>query len=457
MFLEYWRLREHPFGVTPDPKYLYFGAGHREALASVFCGIEMGRGFLSLMAKPGMGKTTLIFQLLRRWKGFVHSAFLFQTQCTSRELIRYLLDDLGLNSDGGDIVRMHAELNDFLVRETKAGMRVVVFIDEAQNLPDEVLETVRLLSNFEASDKKLLQIVLSGQPELAQRLARPGLTQLNQRIAVSARLDPLPANEVVQYVKHRLRVAGCENPELFTPGAIGIVAELSQGVPRVINSICFNALSLGCAMRRSQINSEIVREAANDLHLDSRFATAREHLTPTPKMQTSRAAAPPVPSFWGTVALRVRELAGRRLVQASGLCLLFGVGAVLLTGDKHSGPSPHAAFGSAIPANTMTITGSGVLAPPPLEVNAPAEQSPGVSEQTDLVALPSRSFTYVIQPHDTIRSLCLSAFKRYDSEVLSTIRRLNPGLKDINRIEVGQEIRLPLSVGERHSRLASLP
>ena len=181
MFLEYWKLREQPFGVTPDPKYLYFSAGHREALASVFCGIEMGRGFLSLIARPGMGKTTLIFQLLRRWKGHVQSAFLFQTQCSSRELIRYLLDDLGLNSAGDDIVRMHADLNDFLIREAKAGKRVVVFIDEAQNLPNEVLETVRLLSNFEASDKKLLQIVLAGQPELAQRLSRPGLAQLRRR------------------------------------------------------------------------------------------------------------------------------------------------------------------------------------------------------------------------------------------------------------------------------------
>src|SRR5437870_12893391 len=180
MFLNFYRLREQPFGVTPDPRFLYFSPAHREALASLFYGIETGRGFLSLVAQPGMGKTTLLFQLLKRWKGYVHSAFLFQTQCDSRELLRYLMEDLGLDSQDRDIVRMHTDLNDFLFRETKAGKRVVLFIDEAQNLSDSVLETVRLLSDFEAPDRKLLQIVLAGQPELEQRLMRPGLTQLGR-------------------------------------------------------------------------------------------------------------------------------------------------------------------------------------------------------------------------------------------------------------------------------------
>src|ERR1700747_105333 len=173
MFLNFYRLREQPFGVTPDPRFLYFSPAHREALASLFYGIETGRGFLSLIARPGMGKTTLLFQMLQRWKGYVHSAFLFQTQCNSKELLRYLLRDLGLNSDGNDSVRMHSELNQFLFREMLAGKRVVVFIDEAQNLADSVLETVRLFSNFEAADKKLMQIVLAGQPELEERLMKP--------------------------------------------------------------------------------------------------------------------------------------------------------------------------------------------------------------------------------------------------------------------------------------------
>src|ERR1700741_3566503 len=229
-----------------------------------------------------MGKTTLFFQLLQRWKGHIHSAFLFQTQCDSRELLRYLLDDLGLKSDGEDIVRMHSELNEFLFRETKAGRRVVVFIDEAQNLSDSVLETVRLLSDFEAPEKKLLQIILAGQPELGHRLSRPGLAQLRQRIAVQAQLNPLSTDEVARYVRHRLKVAGYEGSELFTPAALRLIADASRGIPRLINNLCFNALSLGRAKRVRQIDSRLVTEAATDLPIDvriPRLALLREQLS----------------------------------------------------------------------------------------------------------------------------------------------------------------------------------
>ena len=292
MLLEFWKLREQPFGVTPDPRYLYFSPGHREALASLFYGIETGRGFLSLVAQPGMGKTTLLFQLLHRWKGHVHSAFLFQTQCNSRELVRYLLADLGLKNDGEDMVRMHSELNDFLFRETKAGRRVVVFIDEAHNLATPVLETVRLLSNFEAPDKKLMQIVLTGQPKLAQRLSHPELAQLRQRIAVQTQLDPLSSAEVARYVNHRLQVAGHQGQELFTSPALDLVAQYSAGIPRLINVLCFNALSLGFASRYNQISPDIIREAAKDVALvkpepTPETAPVDKPQTVTPRFQES--------------------------------------------------------------------------------------------------------------------------------------------------------------------------
>src|SRR5438445_1013793 len=265
MFLNFYRLREQPFGVTPDPRFLYFSPAHREALASLFYGIDAGRGFLALIAEPGMGKTTLLFQLLKRLKGSVRSAFLFQTQCDSHELLRYLLDAWGLDGRGKDLVQMHAQLNEFLYAEAVAGRRVAVFIDEAQNLSDTVLETVRLLSDFEAADKKLLQIILAGQPALAQRLARPSLVQLRQRIAVQAQLDPLPLGETVRYVQHRLKVAGYQGPELFTRDAMELIAERSRGIRRLINNLCFNALSLGCVMRMRQLDAGVAKEAAEDL------------------------------------------------------------------------------------------------------------------------------------------------------------------------------------------------
>jgi general secretion pathway protein A len=287
MFLEFFGLREQPFGVSPDPKYLYFSPGHREALASLFYGIETARGFLALIAEPGMGKTSLLFQLLERLKGSIRSAFLFQTQCDSRELLRYLLEAFGIDSKEADLVDLHSRLNQFLLAEAKAGSRVVVFIDEAQNLSDSALETVRLLSNFEASDRKLFQIVLAGQPELARKLKNPRLAQLSQRIAVLTGLSHLPEAETVQYIYHRLQVAGYEGPDVFTPTSVASIAKASRGIPRNINNICFNAMSLACAMGCKRIGPEIVQEAMNDLSLNSFVEKSRILRRPTPTVTST--------------------------------------------------------------------------------------------------------------------------------------------------------------------------
>jgi len=438
MFLDFYRLREQPFGVTPDPRYLYFSPGHREALASLFYGIETGRGFLSLVAEPGMGKTTLLFQLLQRWKGYVHSAFLFQTQCDSRELIRYLLDDLGLKSDGEDIVRMHSELNEFLYRETKAGRRVVVFIDEAQNLSDTVLETVRLLSDFEAPDKKLLQIILAGQPELEERLSRPGLAQLRQRIAIQSRLEPLPASEVVRYVGQRLEVAGYEGNELFTREAFALIAERSRGIPRLINNICFNALSLGCARQERQIDSDLVKEAARDLSIDAPFAQRTEQGRSLAR--PGRGLAPFARYTYGWLR---DSLIRRRLFQTSAIVLLFGGMAIYVGARSGSGTLRQLSVRHPNSESTATAAFSSLTDVPSGTAlrNSAGQEIPKNSPARN----PAASYVYVIQPQDTLRDLCLSTLGRYDSAVLSKIRELNPGLKNPEHLHAGQEIRLPTS------------
>src|SRR3989454_10914957 len=194
--LSFYGLREQPFGVTPDPAYLYLGPAHRQALSSISCGIENDRGFMALIAEPGMGKTTLLNKLLEELRDSTRTVFLFQTQCGSRGFFRYLLSELGVESVVGmDLVAMHHKLNEILFQEMLEGRRFVLVVDEAQNLHDSVLETIRLLSDFETSHTKLLEIVLAGQPQLAAKLARPNLSQLRQRIAVLAKLEPLSAAE----------------------------------------------------------------------------------------------------------------------------------------------------------------------------------------------------------------------------------------------------------------------
>jgi len=267
MFLEFYGLREQAFGVTPDPRFLYLSPTHREALASMYYGIDAERGFIALIAKPGMGKTNLLFQLLQQFRSRARTAFVFQTQCNSREFMRFLLLELGCEVSGDmDLVSMHEQFNRCLLQEAHAGRRFIVVVDEAQNLEPSVLETIRLLSDFETPQAKLLQIVLSGQPQLADKLARPSLRQLRQRVSLLSTLKPLPLEEVGHYINHRLRAAGCQTSP-FTAAAVKMIAELSEGIPRNINNICFNAMSLGCAMRQKTVDLDIIRQVAADFDL----------------------------------------------------------------------------------------------------------------------------------------------------------------------------------------------
>jgi type II secretory pathway predicted ATPase ExeA len=267
MFLDFYRLHQQPFGVTPDPAFLYPSLTHCEALDSLTDGILGGRGFLALIAEPGMGKTTLLYQVLEGLRGRARAVYLFQTQCYSREFFQYLLSELGVDTRGMGLVDMHNKLNEMLFAEMLAGKRFVLVVDEAQNLPDSVLETIRLLSDFETSHTKLLQIVLAGQTQLAEKLAQPHLAQLRQRITVLSRLEALSPEETARYINHRLRVAGYRGEPLFTPEAVAAIAESSGGIPRSINNICFNALSLGYAEGRKVIAPETVRAAVAELSL----------------------------------------------------------------------------------------------------------------------------------------------------------------------------------------------
>lgn len=265
MILEFFHLREQPFGVTPDPAYLYPSRTHCEALDCLTEGILEGRGFLALIAEPGLGKTTLLNQVLEGLRGTATAAYLFQTQCDSREFFQYLLSELGVDSTGMGLVAMHNKLNEMLFAELLAGKRFVLIVDEAQNLDDSVLETIRLLSNFETPNTKLLQIILAGQPQLGEKLGQKHLEQLLQRITVVKHLEALSPEETAGYIKHRLKVAGHSGEVLFEPEALALIAELSQGIPRIINKICFHALSEAYAEGRPTVSAYMVVKANRKL------------------------------------------------------------------------------------------------------------------------------------------------------------------------------------------------
>jgi general secretion pathway protein A len=392
MFLAHYGFDEQPFGSTPNPKYLYPSRCHREALASLFYGIETNCGFLSLIAKPGMGKTMLLFHLLERLRDTSRTVYLFQTQCNSREFLRYLMADIGCDCIDGDMVTLHSRLNNILLKEAQDGRRFILIVDESQNLDDSVLETIRLLSDFETPSRKLMQIILAGQPQLEKKLAKPDLAQLRQRISVMSRLAPLSPTEVKQYIECRLGVAGYSGEALFAPGAIALIARHSEGIPRTINNLCFNALTLGYAGGKKRIDGSIVREAISDLDLrrPARFSD-------------------PV----------------RKSIYAGSIV----VGAALAFSSVSIAPSPARGVAPKIQA----------VAEPVIKAAAGQTTASSSSEH--------KNVTIMVKKGDTLGHVAERYLgRKINKQTIEQIMKLNPQLKNADKILTGERLNLPASI-----------
>jgi general secretion pathway protein A len=265
MYTAFFGLREKPFALSPDPRFLFLSAAHREALAHLLYGIEQGEGFIAVTGEVGTGKTTLCRTLLRRLGPEVEVAFLFNPKLSARELLEAILVELGLEKRGASARELVEELNHFLLERRQQGRRVLLIIDEAQGLAPDTLEQIRLLSNLETETQKLIQILLLGQPELDVMLESEELRQLRQRIAVRWRLAPLSREETQEYVRHRLRVsAGGDRDHLFAEPALRDIFRRSQGVPRVVNLLCDRALLSAFAEGAPQIGRVHVERAARE-------------------------------------------------------------------------------------------------------------------------------------------------------------------------------------------------
>ncbi len=440
MFLEYYKLTEQPFGVTPDSRFLYLGPKHREALASLVYGTESNRGFLALIAKPGMGKTSLLYHYLSYLRDKARTAFIFRTDCDSREFIRHLLIDLGVDVAGMDLPAMHDSLNRLLTEEMRTGRRFVLVIDEAQNLDEKVLESVRLLSNFETPWVKLMQIVLAGQPQLADRLASPSMAQLRQRVSMVIRIEPFTNQDVNAYIDHRLWVAGCENLTLFTVGARKLIAEHSEGIPRNINNLCFNAMSLACALKRKAIDRDIVRDVIADLDLEplrEKPTVAQKSVKKTERLSLRFSLAPmkqPVGSGWIPKVVLTS-------VVALAVALFF---LNVVRGASHTAASAPA-VATVAPASTPTPTPASILTRTPASAPAPvvvSAASPVPADAPSPTPGPE-SQDVQVKPGQTLYQISVDKLGKYNDKVLSQLQDLNPWLSDPDRIHPGQKIRVP--------------
>src|SRR6267154_1695751 len=238
LYLDYYKLREEPFNITPDPRFLFFSAKHQEAFNHLLFGIHQRKGFIELTGEVGAGKTTICRKLLEELGPNYKTALILNPCLSIDQLLQSVCLELDLEVYSLDRVYYLQSLNQFVLEQANQGNNVVVIIDEAQDLSDELLEQVRLLSNLETDQQKLLQIVLMGQTELRDKLSQPALRQLRQRITVRYHLRPLDLNETASYINHRLALAGANGKPRFDESAIRIVYKYSQGVPRLINAVC---------------------------------------------------------------------------------------------------------------------------------------------------------------------------------------------------------------------------
>jgi len=263
MYEEFYGLKENPFSIQPDPDYIYFGRRHTYAYALMEFGIRNKAGFMVISGEIGCGKTTLVRHLLNNLDSDVIVGMVYNTHREIANLLQWIMLAFGLSYEGKSEVALYDAFQRFLIEQYGLGKSVLLIIDEAQNLNPEALESLRMLSNINADKHQLLQVMLVGQPELKGMLTRPDLQQFAQRVAVDFHVRPFSAQEVQEYIKHRLLVAGREE-YLFSPEACAKIAEASQGVPRRINILCNTALVYGFSAEEKVISLELVEEVLSD-------------------------------------------------------------------------------------------------------------------------------------------------------------------------------------------------
>jgi general secretion pathway protein A len=494
MYCRFYGFSERPFEATPDPKFLYLSPTHREVLASLTYGIRERRGFVAVLGEAGTGKTTLLRSVLDGLEADVKAAYVFNTDFPFQQLLHMILMDLGLADEKERLRKAEAihRLNELAIRQLSRGGNLVIIVDEAQDLNRRCLENLRLLSNLETSKKKLIQIILSGQPELEEKLKQPDLRQLSQRINLRRYILPFDEKETHEYISHRLKVVGYDGHALFTKEAELLIWLYSGGIPRKINTVCDNALLIGYALKERKIGDDTVREAIDDLYENpfSDLSTARAD------WEAARAR------FTRTSSGRRRFGSVRLFVLASCLSLLTGFGLATLglhmkgelllspqSNVRTMRPEEQTRASGPVPVSEHPAALEAKAAPPPAVAAAPAEKvlpaapasptpakkkselppaqipqvpvgahpasvqkSPPVKKSTVVEVHPAppqkaagkeKSAVVEVRAGDTFFRIVMTKYGRYDKVIESKVLAANPEIKDPSQINAQQRITLP--------------
>jgi general secretion pathway protein A len=417
MYLNFFNLKREPFNITPDPDLLYLSPSHKEALAAVIYGVNRRKGFVEITGEVGVGKTTIIRSFLDRIdKQNVRTIYIFNANISFKILLRTIYQNLKRVPQTDDVSEMVNQLHMILIEEYKAGHNVVLIIDEAQNMPVETLENLRMLSNLETSTDKLIQIVFSGQPEFAEKLTLHSLRQLKQRIAIRVKILPLSRKESLEYINHRLSKSLTKDTYPFTSGALDIIARKAGGIPRIINIFCDNCLVTSFGNQQNKVTSRVAQEIIAE-------------------QQGGRQAS----RGWiiaCITALLVAVCAGLFFVK-NGLTL----------------PAPAPSMASK-KSDVPVAVASGIQAvqPAPLE---PAKESPDgaapkvVAAKQEKTGMEDGSLGGNSQVHrvarrgDTLAKLVMETYGSVDRKLLELVKQRNPRITNVNLIQEGERIYFP--------------
>lgn len=468
MYCTHYNFSEKPFEITPDPSFLYMTPSHQEALATIIYGIENRRGFVEIVGEVGTGKTTLLNAALDQLAHEIKVAFISNTDVSFKELLNQILVEFGLKNHEQNIKKSVAiqSLNEFATKQLVNNSTVAIIIDEAQNLSVSCLEKLRFLSNLETRKHKLLQIVLSGQPELDKKLEKPELRQLKQRITLKRLIDPLNERETYNYIQHRLSISKNENPSLFVEKAQNLIWQYSEGIPRKINVLSDNALLIGFGLGVEKISEEIVAEAANDLSWDQ-LQNKETKITSNPIFSDSHNNP-----NGGIKKRRVILFLGLVLFSLSG-GLFIGLSNsnmqkeyvnnsepeqdIVLTDDENDLMPDHGDFQRSKDQNKKErsefsfffqnkyslFRGEHLsLSPEDNEIHYQIKSSL-VSPENLESALKGINNHIIVKAGDSLSKILIRNYGSYNEKVLTEVLQHNPDVHDPNVLFVGQTIKLP--------------